>query len=150
MNTPEQIFKRWRETIGDELADKLSGNGSTLFGYPMTTAATSTPQPADTESVFDIVARFNAEQRARYGDPLESVTVNAREHVLASIPTVKTEGATGWPSGVRFYTSEAMPEGRGMLTTSCGCSWGEKQADGGDLMHMAKRHTVIIKFGDGE
>lgn len=78
---------------------------------------------------------------------LVNMSVNREEPVIKGLPS--TPGPESYTLfGLPVYTSNAIPPGYGMGQTSCGCSWGEIERDGGGLLHMAKRHTVIIKFDE--
>lgn len=99
------------------------------------------------DSIFDLVSRFKDEQRA-LGTEVKSITIGSESILLNSLPMAPTENTNPAPFGIPMHVDPHMPKNCGMIKTPCRHSFYEQQADGGEVMHMAKQHTVILKFGE--
>jgi len=75
---------------------------------------------------------------------LVSLYANPEEKGIKGLPRAPEQSQTLFGFPVRFV--DWMPEGYGLGHSPCGCTATEIVRDGDALTHMAKRHTVVIKF----
>jgi hypothetical protein len=102
------------------------------------------------KSVFDLMSNFKDEQRSQ-GHEIQSITIGPDKVLLDKLGANPTENPAVALWGIPVHTSEYMPKGCGIMQTCCHHTFFEQEADGGHLMHLAKRHTIILKFGaEGE
>lgn len=64
--------------------------------------------------------------------------------ITSAPPPDGAERVWGFP----VVENPAIPPGMALVGTPCGCHWTKAVEDGGTLLHMAKRHCVVIKFSD--
>lgn len=103
------------------------------------------------ETVIDIVSRFDASARAVNLTATITTKTPARfmEALARHIPMVSAQsGAAERLFGIPIEPSEFMPPGRALLRTPCDCPHAVAMAEGGYLLHMAKRHCQIIIFDE--
>jgi hypothetical protein len=111
------------------------------------------------ESILDITINImdGGKLVSRHNEQIKILTPDVDEfmaELMRHAPTIRSaqpkppEGERARIFGVPVVENPHIPPGTAMFGTPCDCSPAEMEADGGALLHLAKRHWVIMKFSD--